>query len=370
MARFTFIGTLDAKTDEASNGYFARSGKTGKGNKYNSINLQVVQEKNNRSFVECFGMESDVIKTMDTNMNKIDIDWGDREDPDVIKDVADFKKTIIKIGDDKHEFISSYDANNFIFDNIDELKGKMVVVTGQRKKNEYKGKLSDRFEFSSIRTIDDDEDVSKKLTVSMELFFNKDSIDTSDWKDEHKLIINGYVEEWIADAKENRFVDQQIILDCSKIDWDNEKHVNAVKFRLGMFNCELDDNNKVVVKLKNKKIYKLGIITSFINGQEEVPFDESMLTDKQKEALELGLKTIDDFKPSGKVYGTRVVIYKLRDFNLRDDSPYKDGCIETDFTQDDFDEKYYAPVEKVTEDDLVKEEKKPASSDDDDDLFG
>lgn len=375
-ARFTFIGTLDANKDETSKGYFFREGETkekkgkdGKkipGKPYVSVNLQIIQEKNNRGFIEAFGMKSDTIETVDKDAQKISIDWSDRFDDDVVKEVADFRKFTVNIGDKKNKYVSSYDAIKDIVDNIDELKGKTVIVSGQRKKNEYNGKITDRFEFNSIKTVDD-EDTVKRMTVNMELLFNKESIDSNDWKDEHKLYINGWTEEYISEIRENRFLDQQIVFDCSKVDWENEKHINQVKFRLRMIGCELDDDNKVVVKLKAKKLWKLGIVTSFVNGQEEVSFDESMLTDLQKEALELGLKTLDDFKPSGSIYGNRVLIYKLKDFNLRDDSPYKDGYIDSELTQDDFDEKYYEPVTEASEDEVVEE--KEFSDDDDDDLF-
>ena len=378
-ARFTFIGTLDANTKIDSNGYFLREGKTkerkGKngetisGNPYASINLQVIQEKNNRGYVECFGSVSKTINTLDTNNSKTEINWDDRLDEDVVKDVANFKKTIIKNGDEKKEFISSYDGVKYIAEHIDELKNKRVVVTGQRKKNVYNGKISDRFEFSSIRVIDEDEEVNNRLTVNMEVLFDKDSIDTANWKDEHKLFLNGWTEEYMSDVKENRYVPQQIVFDCSKVNWENEKHVNQVKFRLKMFGCELVDG-KVVVKLKSKKIYSVGVITTFVNGQEKLEFDESMLTDVQKEALELGLKTLDDFRPSGSIFGNRVVVYKLRDFDLRKDGKYENGYIEEeDLTLDDFEEKLYVVTEEKTEEEVVENTGDDSGEEDDDDLF-
>ena len=374
MARFTFIGQLEANTDESSKGYYLREGKTKGGDKYCSINLQVVQEKNNRGFVELFGVGGKPVMTMDKDNKKISVDWSDRFDEDAIKEVADFKKYSVGIGDEKKKFIASYDAVKYIAEHIDELKGKTVVVTGQRKKNVYEGKISDRFEFSSLRTTDN-EDSKNRLTVNMDLVFNKDSIDTADWKDEHKLLINGYALEYMSDVKENRYVPQQIVFDCSKVDFENEKHVKMVKFRLKMLGCDLDENNKVVVKLKAKKLYQMGIITSFINGQEEVPFDESCLTEQQKEALELGLKTLDDFKPAGAVYGQRVVIYKLKDFDMRAEGKYTEGYIEVELTDDEFEEKLYKIEEPASVNDLVDDNDELPFEDtkkeeDDDDLFG
>jgi len=377
-ARFTFIGKLEANTDSEAKNYFLREGKTSKGDApYMSLNLQVAQEKNNRAFVELFGMVSKSVKTMDNDFNKIEIAWDDRFDEDSVKEVANFKKTIVKIGDEKKEFIAAYDAVKYIADNIDELKDQTVIVSGQRKKNVYNNKISDRFEFNLIRVVDD-EDTVKRLTVNTEFLFNKDSFDTADWNTEHKLYINGWTEEYMSDVKENRYVEQQIVFDCGKINWDNEDHVKKVKFRLKMLGCDLDSNNKIVVKLKAKKLYQMGIVATFMNGQEKVDFDESMLTETQKEALELGLKKLDDFRPSGNIYGERVVVYKLKDFDLRAEGKYVDGCIDSEITQDEFDEKLYT-IENASFGDIGSDDdelpfgdskSKKEDEDDEDDLFG
>ena len=375
-ARFTFIGQLDANDkDENAKGYFLRDGKTKNGNPYQSINLSVIQEKNNRAYVELFGMQSSKIQTLDNDMKKTEIDWDDRFDEDVVNDVANFKKTVVKIGEEKREYISPYDAIEYIIKNFNNLKGKTVCVTGQRKKNVYNNKITDRFEISSIKTVDD-EDVKNRLTVNMELLFNKDSIDIADWKDERKVIINAWTDEYMSDVRENRYVPQQIIFDCSKVDFENEKHLKMVKFRLKMFGCDLDENNKIVVKLKGKKLYSIGIETSFINGQEKVDFDESMLTETQKEALELGLKTLDEMRPAGSVYGERVVVYKLKGFDMRAEGKYADGYVEEELTQSEFEEKLYT-IEEATLDEVIGNDelpfgdtKKTEDDDDEDDLFG
>ena len=355
---------MEANTDVSSKGYYVREGKTGKGIPYKSINLQIVQEKNNRSFVELFGKAGD-IDTLDTDNKKIKINYDDRFDEDVVKSVANFRKINVKIGEENKSYIASLDAINYIIDNFDDIKGKTVMVTGQRKKNVYNGKIGDRFEFSALKEVSD-EDVVKRLTVNTILYFTKDSFDTADWKDEHKLYIHGWTEEYMQDVKENRYVPQTVVFDCGKVDWNNEKHVKQVSFRLKMIGCELDEDNKIVVKAKSKKVYKIGVITTFINGTEKVEFDESMLTPLQKEALELGLKTLDDFKPAGSVYGERVVIYKLKDFDLRKDAGFEDGYVEEDIKLSDFEDKVYI-IQELTEDDIVSDDEDDNEDSDDED---
>lgn len=374
-ARFSFTGKLIVKTDPDDKMYFKREGKT-KGDKpsnYKSLSMQVGSDKNNRAFVEIFGMESKVIKTMDTDNKKIDIDWDDRFDEKVVKGVANFKKTVVKIGDsDRKEFVASYDAIEYIIDHIDELKDKDVTITGQRSKNLYKNKLSDRFQITGLYPAGDD--TPRRLSTTMDFFFTKDSFDLTDWDEEHKLYINGWTDEYISDVKENRYVSQQLIFDCSKINWDNEKHVAMVNYRLKCLGCELNDNNKPVVKIKGKNVYKMGVIATYLNGSEELEFNESMLTPMQKEAVELGINKLEDFKPAGSTFGERVTIYKLRDFNMRKDSEYEDGYVDTEITIGEFDEKVWIPADDDTfnevegaEDNLPFESKDES---DEDDLFG
>ena len=371
-ARFSFTGKLEVNTDSGAKGYYLREGKTSGKNSYKSINLQVIQEQNNRAYVELFGMKSDPIKTMDTDNNKIDVDWDNRFDDDVVKQVASYKKTVIKI-DERIEFISSYDAIEYFNEHVDELKGQLVTITGTRSKNLYKDKLSDRFQISSIRVVSD-EDVVRRLSTTIELFFDKSSFDTSEWNKEHKLYINGYTSEYISDLKENKYVPQQIVFDCSKIDFDNEKHRKLVDFRLKVLGCELDENNKVVIKLKSKNVYKMSVICTYVNGSEKLEFDENTLTKLQKEAIELGINTLDDFRPAGSLYGERVSIYKLRDFDMRKDSPYEGGCVDTEISVKEFEDEIWVAteaesVEDIDEDDDESSSNSENTSDDDDDLF-
>lgn len=375
-ANFAFVGELKANTKPEDKMYFLKTGRTkGKTSMpYQSLLLSVASEKNMRASVELFGMKQDLIKTMDTDNNKIDIDWDNRFDDDVIKEVANYKKTIIKIGDERKEFVSPYDAVDYVAEHIDELNGKKVVVTGQRSKNLYQNKLSDRFQISSIRTIDDDDDQPNRLTVNIDFFFDKDSFDLADWKNEHKLYINGYTSEYISDTKETKYVPQQIVFDCGKIDWKNEKHRSLVAFKLKVLGCELGDEDKVSVKLKGKNVFKIGIKATYVNGSEKAEFDESMLTDMQREAIELGLNTLDDFRPSGSIYGQRVVLYKLRDFNMRKDSAYENGMVDTEISISEFEEDVWFAPEEESVDDIEKDAEDVVSDaqsdEDDDDLFG
>lgn len=372
--RFVLTGEPKFNGEDTKNPYI-RVGKSNSGNEYKSFNCSLKAAKNNTVYAELFGMKQDVIKTMDTNNNKIDVNWEDRKDAEVIDTTANYKKNVISIGDDRYEFISPYDAIECLVDNIEELKVGKITITGQISKNVYNGKITDRFQIQNVYTVN--EDIKSQFKCNDIYYFNKESFDTADWKAEKKITINGWISTYISDVKANKFVSHPIVFDCSKIDFDNEDHRKKVNFKLKMIGCELTDDNKIKINLKNNKYYSMAVVLNYQNGAEEAEFDESMLSPMQKESIELGLKTIDDFKSN--VWGERVSVYKLVDYDMREISgnDYSNGYIETDYKAEEFEDEIFVASKKTeTLAEAVKnssknDDKPPfeEADDDDEDLF-
>ena len=362
--RFNATGSLVFNSLESKLPW-KREGKTKNGDKYMSVNIAIASTKANRLMAECFGMVQDEIKTMSTDNEKISIDWSDRNDPDVMSSVAGYKKHVISIGDERKEFISDYDFVKYIEENIDELKDGKFTVTGTSSLNEYNGKLSQRFQIQNIYQVE--EDTKNQLKVTFDFFYMNSGVDITDWKEEKKIRISGYTTAWIPSEKKNMFVAQDVVMDCSKIDEDNPKHVKLLQYKLKQLGLSYEDG-KIKNNLKKNKVYNLPIICNYFNGSEEVAFDESMLNDNQKMAIELGLKTLDSFIPAGsKMYGDRIIEYRLVDFDLR--GKYEDGAIQIDDTPNEFEENIYTPITPESEEDLLDKavEKKNKKNDSDDD---
>ena len=344
-----------------------REGKTKNGDKYMSLNIAVASTKANRMMTEAFGCQQDEIKTMDTDNEKISIDWDDRNDPDVMAKVANYKKHIVNLGDDdRKEFIADYDFVKYLNDHVDELKDGKYTITGTSTLNEYNGKLSQRFQIQNIYKADDD--TKSQLKVTMDFYWMSDGVDFGDWKEEKKIRISGYTTAYVATEKKNMYVAQDVVFDCSKIDFDNEKHVKLLAYKLKQMGLGLD-GEKPKNELKKNKVYKLQIICSYFNGAQEVEVDESMLNDNQRMAIELGLKELKDFA-EGSVYGDRVIEYRVIDFNLKKD--YEDGCIILDIKPSELEEEIYTPATPETEEDIIekasskKKSSKSAKDEDDD----
>lgn len=358
--RFNFTGVCKFN-DESSKNPSIRSGKTAKGGSYVSGGFGI-SANSSTAWVEGFSMTKDTIKTMDSDGNAIEVDWDDRFDDGVIDSVASYKRFVANIGDERKTFITFADLIKY----LDEVgvNGKTVTVTGTTNANIYKGAISNRFQVQNVYLAD--ENAKPKLSVSDVLYFNKDSFDTTDWSSEHKLIINGWINAFIdknslgADKGANKYIPLTVIFDCSKINWDDERHVKLVKFKLKQIGCDLVDG-KIKVGIK-KNVYKMSVTMSYINGAEAMDVTYDMLSDNQKMAVDLGVKTLEDFKE--KVFGNRVTAYKLVDFDLRGD--YSDGCVNTDLTDDEFEENIFAPAEEENIDDVIKKSEKKSKIEEDD----
>lgn len=368
--RFSFVGDLTFNTKEDAKVPAVREiGEGGIG-----INATVVSSKNNRAFVEVTGWKNDEIKTKDTDFKDIVIDWADRKDKDIIKKVSNTRKNVIVLGEDeRYEFITSYDFCKFIAKNIDELNGKRFLVTGQTNEDFYGGKESKRFQINCLYSIDEDSERKNKLEMNPTVvYFTKDSIDAADFKEDKKIYINGYTQEFISKKDlggskgENRYVPQQFILDCSKIDFDDEDHVKRMNFNLCNLGLKYKDG-KIVNGLKGTKYYANEIKVLFINGAqdvgdaEEITYD--MLTDMQKLKCDLGMAVPSDFATKGHVYGPRVVEFRITDFPMKND--YADGLVTLDSTVDEFEEMIFMPVSNDSEN--IDDDELPFDDEDDDD---
>lgn len=365
--RFSFVGDLVFNTKEDAKVPAVKEMKSDNGSGY-GINASVAAAKNNRAYVEAMGWKNKTIKTKDTEGNSIEIDWKDRTDEDVVKKVAYYRKNIIADGDDREEFITGYDFCEYIKEHLDELADKRCLVTGTTQENFWKGKESKRFQISNIYLIDEDDERKNKLEISTVLYFTKDSIDTDDFKNDKKIYINGYTQEFLSgkdigeDKGDNRYIPIQVILDCSRVDFENEKHLAKMKYNLLNLGLAYKDG-KIVNNLKSNKYYANDVIIGYYNGAkdmgdaEEITYD--MLTDIQKLKVDCGLAKPEDFATKGRVFGDRIVEYRISTFPNKGD--YENGIVTLDDTVSEFEDKIFVP----SDDDELPFKDMPEPVDDD-----
>lgn len=333
--KFTFIGEPYIPRDkEKFYKMWQKEGEYGT-NTMVSLNFGVKENSHNMGFVQMFGMGNRSIKTLSTENKSLEISWKDRTNPDCIKEVASFKKHFINLGDEyggSQEFISEYDAICFLAEWLPQYKGK-VRVTGEWKKRAYNGKISNDFQIQNVMAVSADE--SSKLQISMDLFYNGNSFDDSSFKEDGKILVNGYVKQYVSKDLGEKYFPQTVILSNNAYDMTNEQHVKRWELK-----------KKYIAGLSKKKMYHLMWSCRYINGAEQVEFDESMLTDEQRELIAVGLASIDDYKPSGNTYGDRIIEIRLAMPVLK--GQFANGLVELDESVDEFEEDIFQFVSEET----------------------
>lgn len=365
---FKFIGEISLPKAESKRPFL----KTFKKNGIDmaSMNFGIKESKNNMGFVECFGSvpKNGVIKTKDNDNKDISINWEDRFSDEVINSVAFYRKHIIDLGEDfggRKEFISSYDAILFLKENLPNYKGK-ICVTGQMQKQFYKDKYYDKFQLNNVYAVDNE--YKNKLLVTMDIYYKKDCIDKSEWKDKKIIAIDGYISMYVDKEQGTKFMPQRFVFNASKINPNDERHIKLLNYKLKY------------VESKNRKWEHLLWETKLINGAEEIEFDESQLTSAQKEQIELGIKELKDFKPNGAIIGERIVEYRLLEPVLKEigNENFSEGFIECDDTNEEFEEKIFVPNTTEKFSDIINNSKQEnddveevnlIEDFDDDDLF-
>ena len=373
QSRFSFCGTpvISKKTDAKRPFYkeiTKKDEKTKENKRMLSMTFGVKETDMNMAFVEAFDSQQKVIKTMDIDNEKLDVDWEDRFDEDIIAKVANYRKYIVDLGDEhggRQEFITVYDMIEHLNKYMPDYKGR-VVVTGQFTRDWYAKKKTYFSKFRVQNVFAAPEERKNRLLLNMDLFYNRDSLDDSDFDETKKMTLDCYIEQYISKDEGRKYVPIQVVFSGAKYDLTNEKHKKLFDYKMKY------------VKVKNKNMVHIPWEIVLLRGAEETEFNESMLTDSQREQVELGIKTVDDFRPKGNIYGDRIDEFRLFEPKLEGD--FADGVLECDDTADEFEEKIYAPAADETMEEAKKnskakkEEDEPpfdadAEEDDSDDLF-
>ena len=361
QARFSFVGTpVIPKQKSDTKRPFCKEGEyvdkqTKKKRKTLSMTFGVKETDSNMAFVEAFDSVQPTIKTMDADNEKMDVDWDDRFDEEIVDKVASYRKYIVDLGEEcggRQEFITVYDMIQHLQEYLPQYDGR-VVVTGQFTRDWYAKKKMyySKFRIQNVFAAPDER--KSRLMITADLFYNKDSFDDSDFDENKKITLDCYIEQYINKDEGRKYVPIQVVFSGAKYDMENERHKKLLDYKMKY------------IKVKNKNMVHIPWEMVLLRGAEEADFDESMLTDAQKEQIELGIKTLDDFKPKGNIYGDRIDEFRLFDPKL--DGDFADGLLDADDKGDEFDERIYQPPQDETLDEAKNSSKKNKSKDDDED---
>lgn len=349
-SRFAFVGDLVLPKTGSKRPFYKDFEITRNGKTYPalSMNFGVKASDSNMAFVECFDSKQPVIKTMSTDNDKIEIDWADRNSEDVIATVANYRKYVVDLGEEyggRQEFITAFDFMQCLHSCLTQYKGRILAM-GQYAKDWYEGKNGGQFydHFKLQNVFAAKEDAKNRLSLTMDLYYNKDSVDDTDWTTEKKIILNAYMPQYINKDEGTKYLPQTLVFSGEKYDSENEKHKKLLEYKLSY------------VKTKSKTMVHIPWEVVLLRGAEEAEFTADMLTPAQKVQVELGVKKIEDFKPRGTILGDRIVEYRLFDPRLTGD--FADGVVDTELSYAEFEESVYVPAQDEKLDDVIAKAKK------------
>lgn len=300
--------------------------KDKQGSTWRKLSFCITDENNNnQQWVEVseFGAgNSFKVKTVniDGNYEDMVVEWKERNDKDVIAEVANFNKKYVlgKVLLHNHDVIQEVlDAVNdgrlvsAKFEDGKVKSGTKVTVQGQIKINYYNGNFSQVFEFSRLSIVKDD--TPCEFSGSLSLVFNKDAV--KERKD--KFVVSGYCYDFIKtpgkERGEMKLLPQVLVVQ---------------KKRLGQKIGEYLVEN---MKTKKDEFKAIRFDVSFIRGAEEVEPEDIKLTPEQEMLVEMGLLSAEDVVE--KAVGKK--INEVRIEKLYAKGEYRKVVIPTAFKQKD-----------------------------------
>lgn len=330
--RFIFIGRVSKLKNKE---YFTHLSKTNDGDPLDANLFRCkIQAGTNSAFPEVSGFANDEIKYKNVNNEEVKIPWADREKEETLKQMPSGRKYYADFGEEnggRKEFATDYDFAVYLGEMFPKCNER-VRLSGKMTRRFYNEKWTNQFAITSVRIAREDE--PDRLVISNDIYFTHDSLDTTDFKTTKTIHVSGYIAQYIDTDNGTMYIPMQFNLNGQGLNFEDE----LVKKR---FIAKRDS-----FKVPANKVFHMAWISDVLNGTEVVPFDESMLTDFQKAMIEMGENTIEDFRPSGSVYGDRITDIRLNKMNPTGD--FKNGVVDTEMKESEFAIKIYTGKKKET----------------------
>lgn len=238
------------------------------------------------------------------------IKWEDRANPDVIASVANYRtytvdtetsqarKAIEESKDEaaleaskkKHKvFITAIDFVKWL-DKVtsnEKTKDWVWMVTGEVEYSFSKGNWYRNFVPRRVYHVDDT--TEQKSVGTIKTFFTEGCVD----EDENTLYFNTYTQYYDQQCKKNCFTPMPLVI--------SKEHPKAKGFQ------------KLFSKAEGDEVREFGVNVIYINGAQRVEITESMLSDEQRELLEMNMITMDDIRKElgSTVYGEKKTEVRL-----------------------------------------------------------
>lgn len=258
-----------------------------------SFNLQIKSFMNNvkRTSDGTLNVNDSTIYTILDNDGKYESTNFKYKDKDKYEDrIANFRKLVfVDENEERVECSNEFDYSMAVHSILksDAYKDKKFKVQGNIEYSSYTNpktheeKIYTNYNVQRIYVINDE--AEEKALANVEFYITEDCLDDSRLEEENLLVINGYIPEYNSKKKADIGFYQSFEYPLSE---DSEKAKKMAKLIDKMLLDNFDDN----------ELCKMGYRVRLINRREEVPFNEDMLSDEEKELVKYGLMDIEDLK--------------------------------------------------------------------------
>lgn len=326
-----------------------------------NFNLQIKSFMNNvkRTSDGTLNVNDSTIYTILDNDGKFESTNFKYKDREKYEDrIANFRKLVfVDENEERVECSNEFDYSMAVHSILksDAYKDKKFKVQGNIEYSSYTNpktheeKIYTNYNVQRIYVINDE--AEEKGLVNVEFYITEDCLDDSRLEDENLLVINGYIPEYNSKKKADIGFYQSFEYPLGE---DSEKAKKMAKLINKMLLDNFDDN----------ELCKMGYRVRLINRREEVPFNEDMLSDEEKELVKYGLMDIEDLKQQ---YGAGMGSMQRRMEISSIGRGYSKGAIPVPLTLNELLSKGDEPKKELVDEDgdldILGEE------DNDDDLF-
>lgn len=326
-----------------------------------SFNLQIKSFMNNvkRTSDGTLNVNDSTIYTILDNDGKYESTNFKYKDKDKYEDrIANFRKLVfVDENEERVECSNEFDYSMAVHSILksDAYKDKKFKVQGSIEYSNYTNpktkeeKIYTNYNVQRIYVINNE--AEEKALANIEFYITEDCLDDSRLENENLLVINGYIPEYNSKKKADIGYYQSFEYPLGD---DSEKAKKMTKLINKMLLDNFDDN----------ELCKMGYRVRLINRREEVPFNEDMLSDDEKELLEFKLIDLETLKQQ---YGAGMGSMQRRMEISSIGRGYSKGAIPVPLTLNELLSKGDEPKKELLDEDgdldILGEE------DNDDDLF-
>lgn len=367
VSNFTLIGKpvindytykIDEKSEKSKWVYNALNLGVDCGEKHGTVYAEMMggysEENENRIYAH--GKNEDDTDNFD---EQVIVDWNDRFNDDVLKDIGDLSFITIgleKTNKDKtyyEKFLSAYDAIAYIKEHL--IDDMVINVRGNLKYSEYNGNVQVRKNITSIALSKADDSSKYKATFTQSILLDKDSASLKN----------------IDKDKSVMFVDARVL--------DYVKEFNGVEVKgqypyKKQFEFALNLENEKQCKTVYEKLFKVKKNVSqvtfegeFIEGGAVVTASWDDIPDDIKDLVEMGVYTKEEALAKCTANGSRerrMVLKKPMIKLVGDDKVPVVQKFEERFTEDDLYLDYVYKNKNNDKSDDVEEEAEEESGSD------